>query len=229
MLTRFALRFVKLVDHVRENGWSRVFRDVVFSCRDAILIEKDLEKATFTAAIFEKLNVDFVELTSELISKGGLQFALKCRHQNALNYLESGYGGHAIVMEGRILGDIWYYPKTPTESASAHKHLRWLGVTLRHGEVYSFDTYLIADARGNNLSAAMDRSSMYALRQKGFKKAYAYYWEDNTAAVWNNRVVYKCKELKKYKVLTIMLFRKILSQETITPDRNLNKSIKENI
>lgn len=202
------MRAVQVLEHIRDNGWNRFLNDVVFFDRKAILIEKDLKKASFAKDVFDKNNIEFIDITKCDLKTGRYRFALKNRYFKAMHYLDKGYGGHGIATDGMIVGDIWFYPESPEGGLNGHNDLRWLGLTLNKGEVYSFDTYLVSNFRGKNLSAAMDRSSMFRLLEKGFDRAFAYYWADNKPAVWNNRVVYKCKELKTVFVTRLFIFNK---------------------
>jgi hypothetical protein len=67
----------------------------------------------------------------------------------------------------------------------------------------------VPSERGKNLSAALQSSSMYALHQKGYKKAIAYYWVDNIPAAWNTRVINRWKEMKAIAASRFFLYRSV--------------------
>jgi hypothetical protein len=206
------MRSVQVVEHIRDYGWLRFFRDIVFFDRKSIVVEKDLDEVTFDADLFRRLNVEFLEVNPELIAAGKYRYAVRNRYYKSLEYMKKGYGAHAIAKDRKIIGDIWYYPAAPSDHAMEHDDLSWLGITLGRGGVYSFDIYLDGKARGDNLSAALQCRSMVALQRLGFKKAYAYYWSDNTPAIWNTRVINKWKEKKVLTVKSIFLRRKVTGE-----------------
>jgi hypothetical protein len=60
---------------------------------------------------------------------------------------------------------------------------------------------------------------MYSLHEKGYKKAYAYYWADNIPAVWNTRVINKWKELRSVTVRRFLLWKKL----TMSKEQTMNR------
>jgi hypothetical protein len=214
VLTRVRMRSLQAVEHLREHGWTRFRRDVVSLNRKAIVVTKDLGEASFASELFRRYDVRFLDVTPSLIASGLYRYAARNRYFKALEYLGKGYGGHALSVGGRIVGDAWYCPTAPGKGA-AHPDLRWLGLVLGDECVYSFDIHMAGEARGHNLSAALQNGSMYLLGRKGFRRAYAYYWADNTPAVWNTRVINRWKEQKSLTVRSVFLHRKVVGQQLL--------------
>ena len=209
-MTRVHMRAVQIHEFIRSNGWNAFFREVIYWNRKAIVVEKDLSETRFREEIFRGANVEFVELHPETFSKRKFAYAFKNRYLKAMHYFGRGYGCHALVRGNEVIGDIWYYAPGESNGASDHVDLHRFGITLGLDSVYSFDIYFVPAERGKNLSAALQSSSMYALHQKGYKKAIAYYWMDNIPAVWNTRVINKWKEMKAIAVSRFFLFRRVV-------------------
>lgn len=203
------------MEHIRDDGLSRFTRDLICLDRKAIVAEKALDEARFAADLFARHRIRFLDVTPDFLHGGEFHYVAKHRHLKAMKYLRKGYRGHAIAKEKEIIGDTWFYPNAPTNRATDHPDLKWLGLELREGCVYTFDIYLAREARGANLSAALQTSSMHALRQKGFTTAYAYYWTDNTPAVWNTRVINKWRERKVLRVRSIFLYRRVIEERPL--------------
>ena len=139
-----------------------------------------------------------------------------------MHYFGRGYGCHALLRGNEVIGDIWYYAPRESNGPLDHVDLHWLGITLDLDSVYSFDIYFVPAERGKNLSAALQSSSMYALHQKGYKKAIAYYWVDNIPAVWITRVINRWREMKEIAVSRFFLFRRVAE---INEDNCLSREI----
>ena len=204
------MRAVQIYEFIRSNGWNAFFKEVIYWNRKAIVLEKDLSESRFREEIFRDANVEFVELHPETYSKRKFAYALKNRYLKAMHYFGRGYGCHALVRGNEVIGDIWYYAPRESNGTSDHADLHWLGITLGLDSVYSFDIYFVPEERGKNLSAALQSSSMYALHQKGYKKAIAYYWNDNIPAVCNTRGINRWKEMKAIAVSRLFLFRRVV-------------------
>jgi len=201
------MRAVQIYEFIRSNGWNAFFKEVIYWNRKATVVEKDISEAKFREEIFRDANVEFVELHPETFSKCKFVYVFKNRYLKAMHYFGRGYGCHALLRGNEVIGDIWYYAPRESNGLSDHADLHWLGITLGLDSVYSFDIYFVPAERGKNLPAALQSSAMYALHQKGYKKAIAYYWNDNIPAVWNTRVINRWKEVKAIAASRFFLFR----------------------
>src|SRR4030066_1377940 len=204
------MRAVQIDEFIRSNGWNSFFKEVIYWNRKAIVVEKDLSEARFREEIFRDANVEFVELHPETFSKRKIVYGLKNRYLKAVHYFGRGCGCHALVRGNEVIGDAWYYAPRESNGLSDHADLHWLGITLGLDSVYSFDIYFVPEERGKNLAAALQSSSMYALHQKGYKKAMAYYWVDNIPAIWNTRVINGWKEMKAIAASRFFLFQRVV-------------------
>ena len=216
------MRAVQIYEFILSQGWNAFFKEVLYWNRKATVVEKDLSEARFREEIFRDANVEFVELHPETFSKCKFVYVFKNRYLKAMHYFGRGYGCHALLRGNEVIGDIWYYAPRESNGPSDHADLHWLGITLDLDSVYSFDIYFVPAERGKNLSAALQSSSMYALHQKGYKKAIAYYWVDNIPAVWITRVINRWREMKEIAVSRFFLFRRVAE---INEDNCLSREI----
>jgi hypothetical protein len=223
--SRVHMRAVQIHEFVRSNGWNAFIKEVIYWNRKAIVVEKDLSEARFREEIFRKENVEFVELDPETFLKGKFSYIENNRCLKAMYYFRKGYGCHALVRGNSVIGDMWYYSPKESNGLSDHPDLHWIGLKLGLDSVYSFDIYFLPAERGRNLSAALQSSSMYALHQKGYRKAIAYYWVDNIPAVWNTRVINRWKEVKAIAASRFFLVRRF---EGINDGYGLCKGIPNN-
>jgi hypothetical protein len=206
MIDVIRMRSVQIYEFLRTNGWSSFFREVVYRRRKAIVVKKTLCETRDRTEELRQRNVEFVEIDQESLVHKKYQYRFKNRYLKALHYLGKGYGGHAIVKEGEIIGDIWYF--APDKSPDGHRDPQWLDIQLSNRDIYSFDIFLIPAERGNNFSALLQNNAMHALCKKGYENAFAFYWADNIPAVWNTRVINKWKELKTLRMNRFLFFRK---------------------
>ncbi len=200
------MRLMQAREFVATKGLSQYFRERVYVQRKAIAVRKDLAEARFTADLFERGDVRFIEVTPENSFERHGGYVDESRKLKALYYLEQGYRGYALVRGGNIIGDIWYYAPDQAGCARVHPDLYWLGIELGPGQVYEFDIYFTPDERGTGLSAGLQNSAGYSQCQKGYSTAFAYYWADNVPAIWNTRVINKYKEWKHMKVSRCFLY-----------------------
>jgi hypothetical protein len=96
-------------EFVATKGLSQYFRERVYVQRKAIAVRKDLAEARFTADLFERGDVRFIEVTPENSFERHGGYVDESRKLKALYYLEQGYRGYALVRGRNIIGDIWYF------------------------------------------------------------------------------------------------------------------------
>ncbi len=133
------------------------------------------------------------------------EYVSKDRYLKAVKYFKKGHRGYALVRENRIIGDTWYYSSRISDNPI---DIEWLGFKDWTADyIYTFDIYLVPDERGKNLSSTLQNNAMYALKKKGFLKAYTFIWADNIPSIWMTRVANKWKEIKKIRLSRLLLFK----------------------
>ena len=215
MINLVVMRVIQIYEFIRSNGWSSFLREIVYINRKAIVVEKKLLEVNNSTDFLQRSNIKFIEITPETFANDNYQYLFKNRYLKALHYLKKGFGGHAIVRGNKIIGDIWYFASNKSGHVPDHPDIHWLGIKWSQDYVYSFDIFVVPDERGDNLSAALLNSAMYSLRDKGYLKAYGYYWADNIPAVWNSRVINKWKELNTLRVNRFLFFKNIRESKKI--------------
>jgi len=215
MINLLKMRVTQIYEFIRSNGWSPFLQEVIYVNRKAILVEKELPEVNDSTDFLQRSNVKFIEITPETFANNNYQYPFKNRYLKAVHYLGKGYRGHAIVRENKIIGDIWYFASGKSEHVSDHPDIKWLGIKWSQDYIYSFDIFVVPDERGNNLAATLQNSAMYSLRDKGYLKAYAYYWADNIPAIWNTRVINKWRELETLRLNRFLFLRKVVSKSEI--------------
>jgi hypothetical protein len=219
---------MQISEFIEDKGWKSFIQEVLYFNRKAILVEKNLSEAVNRIDFLRNQNIQFIEITPETFTRDRYTFYSKNRMFKALHYLKNGYCGHAIAKENTIIGDMWYFA---LKNNVLHSHkcpdIQWLNFELTEDTVYSFDIYVVPTERGNNLSAALQSTAMYSLFEKGYTKAYAYYWSDNIPAVWNTRVINKWNELRPVTV-SRFLWRKKLAMSKLQI-KNLSNLLRKGI
>ena len=211
-MTNLLIMYIILIyEFIRSNGWSSFLHELFYINRKLILAEKDFRDVNDGRDFLQRSNIMFLEITPETFTKNNYQYIVKNRYFKAVHYLGKGYRGHAIMRGDKIIGDIWYFASGKSDYVSDHPDIQWLGINWAKDYVYCFEMFIAPDERGNNLAAPLQNSAMYSLRNKGYLKAYAYYWADNIPAVWISRVMNKWKELKTLRGNRFLFFRKIIS------------------
>ena len=105
----------------------------------------------------------------------------------------NGYQGYALVRAGNIIGYTWYYS---SRIADKPIDIKWLSLKDWSSDyIYTFDIFLLPEERGKYLSSALQNMAIYALKAKGYRKAYTYIWSDNIPSIWMTRVTNKWKEI----------------------------------
>lgn len=193
MLDVAIMRSIQAYELIKMQGWSSFFRETVYWDRRAVIFEKDLSETKDYTERLKLLNAEMIELSRDLIKKKKYQHRLKNRQLKAVHYLEKGYGGYALVKGAEIVGEMWY---SAGPGRKAHPDLAWLGLDPAGNEVYAFDWFVVSQERGNNLAGMFQNSALHSLFRKGYQKAFAYVWADNTPAFWTTRVVNKWKEVR---------------------------------
>lgn len=91
--------------------------------------------------------------------------------------LARGARGFVAHDDGRLAGYYWW-------SDHDHPHLRRLGLTLAHGDVYGFDFFLAEEHRGDGRAVEFLYAIETALRDRGYHCLWGYVRGDNRPARW---------------------------------------------
>ncbi|RII27106.1 MAG: GCN5 family acetyltransferase [Geobacter sp.] len=209
-MKQFVMRVIQVYEFIKHNGLSSFLHEVNYRNRTAIVVEKSLIEFDADKEQPENCPINVIELRPEFLAENKCNYTVKNRYLKATQYLKKGYGGCAIIKDEKIVGDIWF--TTPNTSAENYYHpdCKWLQISCAEDQVYTFDMFLSPDERGNNFASLLQTSALKVLRQKGFTKAYGYYWSDNVPALWVHRMG-KWSEVKRLKVNRFLFFKQAVA------------------
>jgi GNAT superfamily N-acetyltransferase len=231
MLNDVRMRIAQVADHVRSNGWSSLFKEVVFLKRTAIVVEKDLSELTERPKPLVSAKLKLLEIDKDMLSSGVYRFAVTSRYLKALNYLKHGWGGYALARDNVVVGDTWHYvAETADDARGLHEDLQRFGFRgWSKDYVYTFDIFVAPSERKGGISAAFQNSAMLALRSKGYTRAYGFYWADNIQAQWCTRVTNKWKEVRAFSVSRCLMFKRAVPLRKYKPAHQKEPSWLQNI
>jgi GNAT superfamily N-acetyltransferase len=199
------MRLVQTIDFVANKGLAAFFKETFYYNRVAVVVEKSLLDLSPVKSPKQGDAVDFVEITYDFLNKGkSRNFPVKNRYLKCWNYLKKGYNGYAIMSDQQVIGDIWY--NSIADSGNAHPDCRRLGIFCDKSQVYAFDMFLNPDQRRKNLAVFLQNRALMAIKEKGFKKAFGFFWADNIPALWAHRMQ-KWKEIRRVKSSRFLLFK----------------------
>lgn len=210
---RFMFEYLKfafqlLSDTIRERHLSQLFHQQIFYKRVAIPVVIDLVDLEFKKDPLLGLDYRFVELNRQDIEAKKWTFLVINRQFDALRHIKQGLRGFALVKANDVVvGDIWCITPDNQKTTIHHPDLKMLGISASDGDVYALDMFIPADYRGKKLAVPLHRSLQAILRQEGWQKLYAYYWEDNLPSRWTHWML-KCHELPKVRVSRFFSFKK---------------------
>lgn len=211
MINWFFMRLLQTSESIKNNGFSSFLREIFYVNRVAIVVEKNLPDFEISKEQSKQSLVELIELRQDILSKKDFYYPVKSRYLKAIHYLKKGYGGYAIVKGKNIIGDIWFFSPNSNDTTSCHSDCQRLGLHCTEDQVYTFDMFLNPNERGNNFASFLQAKALKSLREKGFTKAYGYYWGDNIPALWVHRLG-KWKEIKRLKVNRFIFFKKVVGK-----------------
>lgn len=198
-----------------------------FVNRIAVTVEKDLSSLPPPGDLFREAGLRLVAITPESVRQDGenqnvMSYPTKSKSENryakAVNYLDKGYRGFALVRGNEVCGDIWYVGGRSDQKEAPHPDLKWLRIQCANDEVYAFDMHLYPEQRGKNMAVLLQSGALHELKRKGFKRAFGYYWAKYLPALWVHRTL-QWKELGRIKVSRLLF----ISHYTYEPISRLNE------
>lgn len=202
------MRMVQVIDTVRLGSINNLLKETVYLHREAVPVEIELSGLRPLEDFVRPPDEEVVELTPELLDRRKLCYPVRSRELKTRNYLKRGYHGYALLKGDEVAGDIWCADSADARDGRRHPDERWLGIRCRDGEVYTFDMFIHPARRGGNIAAALQNGALHALREKGFTKAYGFFWSDNVPALWVHRTL-RWHELGRVTACRLLLSRKL--------------------
>lgn len=195
---KFALKLVG--DAIKKRGLSTLFHQQVFYKRVAIPGYFDLTQLAISKEPLSGLDYRFIELKWEDVEAGKWTFLAAHRRLAALRHFKQGLRGFALVNKDNVvIGDIWCLTPNNKETPIKHPDLDMLNIQCTRDDTYALDMFLSPSHRGKNLAVPIHRSLELALKREGWRRLYAYYWEDNIPSRWMHLML-KFSELPKMHI-----------------------------
>jgi hypothetical protein len=209
MFDLLKMRVAQIADVLRTEGWSFLRKQVAYLNRSAIVVEKKLAEIVDRPVTLAAANLQVVEFDRDSVAFGAYRFALLSRQLKTLHFLKQGYSGFGLVRGDLVVGDMWYcFSETETDPKLIHSDLGRLGFTQwDRTSVYTFDIFVVPAERKSGVAAAFQNTAMLALRAKGFRKGYGFYWADNLQAHWCTRVMNKWNRIRTVKISRFLILR----------------------
>jgi hypothetical protein len=209
MIDLIFIRAMQIYEIIRRGDLPSFLRKVVYTNRKALIFEKDLTDVKDGREFLNRSNIEFIEITLELLSNKYYHYRSRNHFLQALYNLKMGYRGFAIARRKEIIGDIWYFANDQSMHKAVHPHIQQFCIKLSKNDVYAFDLFIDPKERGNNIATALQNSAMFSLYQKGFLKAYVYCWADNIPSIWTTRVINKWKEIDVLEMSRYLILKRI--------------------
>jgi len=213
MLKKLRSRLSRYLIFVREKGLKQTIRE--FMTLDRVIVPTVFKLSELKEPVKDGDNddsVQFVHVPNEQELAGKFTYEVNARKIIAREYFSKGYSCFIVVIDGAIVGDLWYSTNAHAPRRLAHPDVKLLDLPLTDEDVYMFDMHVIKDMRGKNLAPRLMRYAMSYHREHGKINAYGYYESDNIPAMWTHRML--CyKELPKRRLI------KFSSWKTTRPEK----------
>lgn len=202
---KFALKLV--ADAMKNRELSTIFQQQVFYKRVAIPGYFDLTQLEISKDPLSGRGFRFIELKREDIEAGKWTFLAAQRRPAALRHLKQGLRGFALVdADGVVIGDVWCLTPGKEKKPIEHPDLAMLNIECASEDAYALDIFLPPSQRGKNLAVPVHRSLELVLKREGWRRLYAYYWEDNIPSRWMHLML-KFSELPKLRISRFFFIR----------------------
>lgn len=199
---------VQLIREAYLNGeLQNLFHEQAFMQRIVVPVVKDLTTFTQQPDPLQNSGYRFVELKPDELRTGKWNFSVHSRYFKALRNIKKGMRGFALVKDTTVVGDLWCIAPSGQEIPIDHPDLRMLGITCKKGDAYAMDMLIDPAYRKYKLAAPTLLSLQLTLKQEGWHRLYAYYYEDNIPSKWMHWML-KFTELPKLRVSRFFFFIK---------------------
>jgi hypothetical protein len=191
--------FQSIYDAIEAHNVQALLRQQIFYKRVAVPVMLDLDAINIQQNPLTELGYRFEELKLEDIYAGKWIFPVSSRRYGALRKIKKGLRGFGLINDSVIVGDIWCVTPRNRITPIKNRDLDMLKIRCRERDVYTFDMFICPDYREKKLAVPFHRSLESFLKQEGWQRIYAYYWNDNIAAKWVHWM-FKVQELPSLQI-----------------------------
>jgi hypothetical protein len=203
-------------DAVNQKEILQLFHEQVFFARVVIPVTIDLTTLKDQQNPFQNSDYQFVELNIEDLRVRNSTFSTRSRYFKALRNIKRGLRGFVLLKDTIVISDIWCVVPQNRNAPIRHPELDMLGITCTDGDVYALDMFLDPACRGKKLAVPIYQSLEITLKREGWRRIYAYYYEDNISSKWMHFML-KFKELPKLRVSRFFFIIKTHKSITTNP------------
>lgn len=198
MFENILLSVYLIRDAVNQKAILQLFRDQVFFARVLIPVTIDLTTLNDQQNPFQNSDYQFIELNYEDLRARNSTFSIRSRYFIALRNIKRGLRGFILLKDATVISDIWCVVTKNQHATISHPDLDMLGITCTDGDAYALDMFIDPAYRGKKLAVPIHQSLELILKREGWRRIYAYYYEDNISSKWMHLML-KCKELPKLR------------------------------
>lgn len=212
MIDILRIRLNQVVEEVRVGGLAALSNKMIKFNRVIVPVYKDLTALKEVARSKIEQDALFVKVTNGNLADLAPLYTVKSRRLKAFRNVSLGYVAYAVIINNRIVGDIWCAEGGSPAMHLSHPDLVWLGIAATESDAYMFDMYLHVDQRGNAITNFLLGRALEYLKNSGFLRVYGYYERENLPALWVHRL-FGYRELKKITINQVLFFRKVINRD----------------
>ena len=184
---------------VNQKEILHLFHEHVFFARVVIPVTIDLAALNDQQNPFQNSNYQFVEINLSDLRDRNLSFSIRSRYFKAMRNIKKGLRGFILLNNDTVISDIWCVVPQIRNLPVRYPDLDMLGITCTDGDIYALDMFIDPAYRGKKLAVPIHQSLQLTLKREGWRRIYAYYYEDNISSKWMHFML-KFKELPKLRV-----------------------------
>jgi len=173
----------KSVREIRSEGFWHTLREIAYSNRVMVAVEKDIK---MTASLLpERMTAIVVDQTNYGTYRKAYDIG------SVLSYCKRGAQA-LMVFEGfRLMGyQLWTRNKDFVD-------LRKLDIALEDNAAYLFDLFVLPEFRGTVVPKIVATETFNYLASRRIEKIYGFYYKDNIKALWWHRAYLRCREIRE--------------------------------
>ena len=183
---------------IKTHSLKNLFHQQVFYKRIAVPVLIDLS-ADIKPPFPENSEYHIEELTMDDLRANKWDFIVHNRRHVAASKLKQGLRGFVLLEGSQVVGDIWCAAPKNGDQVVRHRDLDMLKISCQRGDCYALDMFVCPEYRDKKVAIPLHRALQLILKQEGWQRIYAYYWNDNVASKWMHWML-KCKELPHLQI-----------------------------
>jgi GNAT superfamily N-acetyltransferase len=199
MFEEILLTISLIREAITQREMNQLFHEQVYFKRVVIPVTIDLSMLNDQLNPFQNSNFQFIELNYEDLRNRNLSFSVRSRYFKAMRNIKKGLRGFILLYDDTVISDIWCLVPRNLNTPIRHPDLDMLGITCDDRDIYALDMFIDPAYRGKKLAAPIHQSLQLTLKREGWRRIYAYYYEDNISSKWMHFML-KFKELPKLRV-----------------------------